>query len=92
MLEVVRQWWWYIGAPNWFGDGDNTHAWRTITLRYSLGSRMVGMSRLSQFAWRMFEIDACYRGPSNEMTYDDQCTLHPMDAIVAIVCYMGHIK
>jgi hypothetical protein len=53
---------------------------------------MVGMFRLSQFAQRMFEIDSCYIGPSNEMTCDGQCTLHPMDAIAAIVCYMGHIK
>jgi hypothetical protein len=53
---------------------------------------MVVMSRLSRFARRMFEIDACYTGPSNEMTYDGQCTLHPMDAITTIVCYMGHIK
>jgi hypothetical protein len=53
---------------------------------------MVGMSRLSQFLRKMFEINACYIGPSNEMTCDGQCTLHPMDAIIANVCYMGHIK
>jgi hypothetical protein len=53
---------------------------------------MVGMFRFFQFARRMFEINACYTSPSNEMTCDGQCTLHPIDAIMAIVCYMGHIK
>jgi hypothetical protein len=38
-----------------------------------------------------FEIGTCYMGPSNEMTCDGQCTLHPMDAIAAIACYAGCI-
>jgi hypothetical protein len=37
------------------------------------------------------KISTCYMGPSHEMTCNGRCTLHPMDAIVTIACYVGCI-
>jgi hypothetical protein len=32
LIEVVRWWEWYTRASSWFGDGDDTHAQRIVTL------------------------------------------------------------
>jgi hypothetical protein len=52
----------------------------------TLGFRIkdYGVVWIVSICTKEFEINACYMGPSNEITCNGQCTFDPMDTIVAI--------
>jgi hypothetical protein len=79
------------GTSSWSSDGDDTWAQKNCYIALGFRIKDYGAIWIVLICTKQFEIDACYMGPSNEMTCNGWCTFHPMDAIVAITCYTGCI-